>query len=890
MKRNPPTRHPLAVGRRAAFCLTAVFLSVGSSQAQAPGVRTVTSGKARFSALSPELVRLEYSPSGHFVDELSISVINREQWPAVTCTSEEAAGWLTLRTGKVAVRYRPGSGAFGAQNLELHWSDGSGERSWRPGDKDDKNLGGVPGDMAGLVTPVTNAGPLSRNGYFLLDDSHTALRDKAAAWVKPRPDGQGQDWYFLVYGQDYRHGLEELAKLIGRSPMVPRYVFGAWFGSRAGYSDQEWKMIVKRFREESLPLDMIVLDSDSTTKVIWAGYDWDAEQMPDPKGFFQWMRQQGVKATVNEHYGALTRDNDSHFETIRQALGLPAETKEIAHDLANPKYARLFMDLLHKPALDMGMAFWWQDGCAGAAMPGLDPMLWTREIEYEGTERITGQRAFDFCRLGVWGSHRYGAFFTGDLPGEWACLKEIVPATVQGGNMLVTYMNNLCGGVGNVDLPVELYRRWVQFGALSPIIWFHGLWGLRLPWEYGPEGVETYRKFVGLRYALLPYIYTYSRVARETGLPLVRGMYLEYPDQEPAYTHRHQFMFGKELLVAPVTEASSGKPALKKVFLPAGADWFDYFTGDIYGGGQTITHECPVDRMPLFVRAGSILPMAPKMDYSDEKPVNPLTLDVYARNSAAFRMYEDDGASVDYRRGAYAWTSIALNPARDEGNYVLTIGPAEGRFQGQLKSREYVVRLHGLLKPKAVMLSGTSLVELGEDACGEGWSWDARSRVTGIRVTHPVSTQEAVTLSVAGAGTFAGALVLQKALNLRAQVRQVKRELKLKQVSLTGGADIKKPPRVIREAEKVEEVLNQIVANPLGTGQNPPDFDALRQQVLRALVDQPFESNRTVPEADPDARATTEKIQNGKFTPAEVARITALLLGAELPARAPARE
>ncbi len=884
MKRNPHTRHPLVVGRRAVFCLTALFLSVGSSQAQTPNLRTVTSGKARFSALSPALVRLEYAPSGQFVDDLSISVINREKWLPVTCASEEAAGWLTFRTGKVVVRYQPGSGAFGAQNLQISWSDGTAERSWRPGDKDDKNLGGVPGDMAGLVTPVTNAGPLSRNGYFLLDDSHTALRNKAAGWVKPRPGGESQDWYFLVYGQDYRHGLEELTKLIGSSPMVPRYIFGAWFGSRAGYSDLEWKMIVKRFREESLPLDMIVLDSDSTTKVIWAGYDWDAEQMPDPKGFFQWLRQQGVKATVNEHYGALTRDNDSNFETIRQALGLPVETKEIGHDLANPKYARLFMDLLHKPALDMGMAFWWQDGCAGAAMPGLDPMLWTREIEYEGTERITGQRAFDFCRLGVWGSHRYGAFFTGDLPGEWACLKEIVPATVQGANMLVTYMNNLCGGVGNVNLPVELYRRWVQFGALSPILWFHGLWGLRLPWEYGPEGVETYRTFVGLRYALIPYTYTYSRIAHETGLPLVRGTYVEYPNQELAYSHPRQYLFGQELLVAPVVHSTEGKPARQELYLPQDEYWFDYFTGDIYAGGQNLIHECPIERMPLFVRAGSILPLAPKMDYTEQKPLDPLTLDIYSGASGAkFEMYEDDGRSLDYRDGKFGWTLFTFGPTETKDDYLLRIAPLKGTFQGKLEARRYVVRVHGLLKPAGVAVNGRPLDPLDADLGGEGWTWDRRQRVTTVTLTRPLPTRSENSIHLQKAGTFIQAVTLQQAINLRAQVRQVDRALKLKWVSLTGGADIKKPPRVILEAEKAERALDAIVEQPLAARQ-APDFDGLCQQVLAAFTGRPFDSSRVVPEIDPEALATTRKIENAQFTPAEIDKFRAILRGAGLPA------
>ncbi|MGA2656871.1 MAG: TIM-barrel domain-containing protein [Verrucomicrobiota bacterium] len=872
----------------------AAFLLIGVSsfvvphfqgcQAQPSDLRTVTSGKARFSALAPSLVRLEYSPSGRFVDDLSISVINREGWPAAVWASEQTAGWLTLRSGKIVVRYKTGSGAFGSENLQINWSDGAGERSWKPGDNDDKNLGGVPGDMAGLVTPVTNTGPLSRNGYFLLDDSHTALRDKATAWVKLRPDKDGQDWYFLVYGQDYKRGLEDLAKLIGPSPLVPRYVLGAWFGSRAGYSDQEWKMIVKRFRDESLPLDMVVLDSDSTTKVIWAGYDWDAEQMPDPKGFFRWMRQRGVKVTVNEHYGALTKDNDSNFETIRQALGLPAGTKEIGHDLANPKYARLFMDLLHKPALDMGMAFWWQDGCAGANMPGLDPMLWTREIEYEGTERITGLRAFDFCRLGVWGSHRYGAFFTGDLPGEWACLKVIVPATVQGGNMLVTYMNNLCGGVGNVNLPAELYRRWVQFGAFSPILWFHGLWGLRLPWEYGPEGVDTYRKFVELRYALIPYTYTCSRIAHETGLPLVRGTCLEYPNQEPAYSHPHQYLFGKEFLVAPVVEPTQGKPALKEVYLPAGEHWFDFFTGDIYAGGRGIIHECPIERMPLFVRAGSIIPLAPKMDYTDQKPLDPLTLEVFGGPSeATFELYEDDGLSLEYRDGRFVRSRLTFGPSQGNGDYRLAIGPLTGSYTGKLETRRYVVRVHGLLKPESVAVNGRQLNELDSNAGGEGWTWDGKQRATTVTLTRPLATAAENAILLKNAGTFAQAVALQQAINLRAQMRQVNRALKLKWVALTGGADIKKPPRVILEADEVERELDGMVDEPRPARQ-PPDFDGLRQRVLAALTGRPFDSTRAIPEIDPEALATTRKIENAQFTPAEIDKLKAILRGAGLPA------
>ena len=459
------------------------------------------------------------------------------------------------------------------------------------------------------MVPVTDPGPLTRNGYYWLDDSQTALFDQATDWVKPRPQKDNQDWYFLVYGNDYAGALGSMAKLVGPVPMLPRYVFGAWFGSRCGYSAEQWKMIVEQFRDEKFPLDMLVLDSDSWGKRTWSGYEFDREQMPDPKEFFAWMKARGVKVTLNEHFGPISRTSDARFDAVRRAVGLPASATEVPHNLADKKYAKLYMEVFHKPALDMGLAFWWQDGAAGAAMDGLDPYLWTRHVEYTGSERITGKRSTVFCRLGTAvGSHRYGIYFTGDLHGIWESLPVMIPATIRGGNQLVPYMNNLCGGVFVVDLPVELYQRWVQFSTFSPVVWFHGLWGLRLPWEYGAAGEATYRQFIGLRYSLLPYIYTYSRIAHDTGLPLVRGMYLEYPQQELAYASDQEYMFGKELLVAPVTKPGNGKPVNREVLLPAGEQWVDYFTGDIYEGGGKVAYECPIERMPLFVRAARSFP------------------------------------------------------------------------------------------------------------------------------------------------------------------------------------------------------------------------------------------------------------------------------------------
>ena len=280
-------------------------MAVSGICANAGGVKPIVCGNARFEVLTPTLVRMEYSPSAKFVDAPSVSVIKRD-WPSVKFTAREDGGWLIISTGKMSVRYKIGRGEFTADNLLITWQT-AGKHSWKPGDKDDGNLFGIPPTMDGCTKPVTPPGALSRNGYFLLDDSRSPVWDKKVDWIEARSEKGNQDWYFFVYGRDYAHCLGELARLLGPIPMVRRYTLGAWFSSRAGYSDNGWKLIVQRFREESLPLDVICLDSDSSAKIIWAGYDWDPEQMPHPKEFLSWMqgaRDQSVQKRALRPYHA----------------------------------------------------------------------------------------------------------------------------------------------------------------------------------------------------------------------------------------------------------------------------------------------------------------------------------------------------------------------------------------------------------------------------------------------------------------------------------------------------------------------------------------------------------------------------------------------------------
>ena len=211
------------------------------------------------------------------------------------------------------------------------------------------------------------------------------------------------------------------------------------------------------------------------------------------------------------------------------------------------------------------------------------------------------------------------------------------------------------------------------------------------------------------------------------------------------------------------------------------------------------------------------------------------------------------------------------------------MSPAQGKFKGQLVSRKYEISVHGLLKPKTVAVNGMHLSENASGVAGPTWQWDDQRRITTIRLPDPLPTDHVAQVEIAGAGTFADALALQKVLNLRQQIRQAKRVMKLRHAQLLGDEDIKKPPRVIRETEKIERRLTALADNPAGLGRNPLDSAALRGAVINALTNQPFESNRTIPESDPGDIAATKHLENGQFTEAQITKIKEILRGADVP-------
>lgn len=404
-------------------------------------------------------------------------------------------------------------------------------------------------------------------------------------------------------------------------------------------------------------------------------------------------------------------------------------------DLADRKQARISMSDLHAPLIRQGMDFWWVDGGGGAAqMPGLDPQLWTNEVFYDSVARQTGKRAFILSRYGGWGSERYPAFFTGDAYSEWRVLAYEVAYTARGGNVLVPYISNDIGGFHGARIPFDLYARWVEFGAFSPILRMHSAHenpvegNTRMPWVYGAKGVALMRKYFVLRMQLMPYIYSNAWLAHERSLPLLRPLYLEWPDLDQAYRHFHEYYFGGEMLVAPVLQAGGART----VYLPPGR-WLDFFNGKAYRGDSTFTAHYPADATPVFVRAGAVIPQQPASHHPAGAGRDELTVNVYGDGNGRFDLYEDDGISLDYERGRYALTPLTYRTSG--ASHRLVIGPTTGSFAGQDERRVYGLRIHTARRPSSASVDGKRLAQ---------WRWDAHDSTAYLTlpiesIRHPLT-------------------------------------------------------------------------------------------------------------------------------------------------------
>jgi Glycosyl hydrolases family 31/Domain of unknown function (DUF5110)/NPCBM-associated, NEW3 domain of alpha-galactosidase/Carbohydrate binding module (family 35)/IPT/TIG domain len=609
-------------------------------------------------------------------------------------------------------------------------------------------------------------GILNRRGWSLLDDTSTALRT-AQGWVRPRPAHAGayQDGYLFGYGQDYQRALRDLRAITGPADMLPKWAAGVWFSEYFPYTAGDYEnQLVPQFRAHHVPLDDLIVDTDWKSPQQWDGWNWNPKLFPDPQAFLAWADQQHLQVTLNVHAGIDA--SDPKFAQAQQtAKGKLQHAAQCfspncyRFDWSDPDQAAAWFQL-HQPFEQEGVRQWWLDWCCTdsyVGMPGVTPDSWINEL-YAKDIKSDGLRGFNLARVGAsfedyrgdpasgpWGEHRSTVHFTGDTEPTWKTLAFEAHFSQDEASIGLPYVSEDIGSFKGKHLPDDLYARWVQLGTFQPVLRLHSDHGDRLPWEYGAAqqpGADALR----LREALAPYTYTLDRQAYDTGLPLTRPLYLDYPALNAAYQHPDEYLYGPNVLVAPVT--TPGAVASRTVWFPPGR-WVDYFTGATYTGPGRATLRVPLDRMPVFVRAGGIVPEQPGRQRVDADPSAPLQLQVYAGASGRFTLYEDAGEGTGYAHGRFARTPLTYHEQRGRGaSSSVTVGSVRGHFAGQARKRSYTVDVVDLSAPRNVRVDGRVLPRRARASSAPGWWYDARTATLHARTgelprgrKHTVSQQ-----------------------------------------------------------------------------------------------------------------------------------------------------
>jgi Glycosyl hydrolases family 31 TIM-barrel domain/Glycosyl hydrolase family 31 C-terminal domain/Domain of unknown function (DUF5110) len=761
-----------------------------------PDVRAVVStAHARFTVLTSRMIRMEWSADGRFEDRPSLVFINR-RLSVPEFSQRRDHEWLTIETGSLRLRYRDTGSRFDSTNLEVRLVAAGRRVVWRPGMPDTANLGGTIRTLDGVKGPVpVGSGLLSRDGWVLVDDSERPLFDDSDwPWVGARVPGDRLDWYFLGYGHDYVGTLRDFTRVAGRIPMPPRFAFGNWWSRYWAYTDQEFMQLVREFQTFDVPLDVLVVDMDwhetfelrwsrnerdqAGQPLGWTGYTWNRAYFPDPGAFLAWTDRQGLRTPLNLHPASGIQPHEAPYPAMARAMGIDPATKQyVPFRIEDKKFAQAYFGNVIHPLERQGVDFWWLDWqqWGETSIPGLTPTWWLNYVFFTDMEREGRHRPLIFHRFGGLGNHRYQVGFSGDAHSTWDMLAFEPYFTSTASNVLYGYWSHDIGGHLNGEVTPELYTRWVQFGVLSPIFRTHTTKNPKAErriWAYPPEYFTAMRDAIRLRYALLPYIYTAAREAYETGVSLLRPMYYAYPESAAAYAVPDEYMFGDDLIASPVVTpvADSSLLARASVWLPPG-DWLEWSSGTMLHGGRTIDRAFALDEIPLYARAGAIIPMQRVGQHAGSGSADPLVLTLIPGASGETRVYEDAGDSLGYRAGEYAWTTVRQTRAAGD-SLVLEVLPTEGSFRGMASGRNYEIRLARSLPPARVTLDGVEVLRQ-PDGTAPGWRYDGDALATVVAIPR-TDVHRGFRLTVTGTGADADVTD-----GVKGQLRRMERAMQL---------------------------------------------------------------------------------------------------------------
>lgn len=742
--------------KRFLVLLTALACTLSPAIADNPKAdakAVVTSGNARFTVLTPQLIRMEWSADGQFEDRATLTFVNRET-PVPEFKVRESKSKLTITTPALTLTYLK-NGKFSDKNLKAVFTLNGKEVVWTPGMENPQNLLGTTRTLDGadgskLKEPMEQ-GILSRAGWSLIDDSqrHVLTPDGSEweEWVEARPEGDRQDLYLFAYGHDYKQALADYALVAGRAPMPPKYTLGYWWSRYWQYSDNEFVDLVNKLKSMDVPIDVLIVDMDwhetwglrksnspkdeYGQRIGWTGYTWQKELFPSPANFLKWTENEELKVALNLHPASGIQPYEAVYDDFTKEYGWSEKGKSVPFKIDERKWADAYFKTVLEPMERNGVDFWWldwQQWKESKYTPGLSNTFWLNHTFFNHAERQNpGLRPFIYHRWGGLGSHRYPLAFSGDTYATWPMLAYLPYFTATASNVNYGWWGHDIGGhmfhKTQKATDPELYTRWLQYGVFTPIFKTHSTKDPRIErciWCF-PDHMFLMRDAIRLRYTLAPYIYNAARENYDTGVGMCRPMYYDYPESDKAYETPEQFMFGNDILATTITQPVDSITGLapRTIWFPEGT-WFDCATGSMYEGGRTEELHYTLAENPHYAKAGSIIPMNPATVKNLQQPCDTLVLTFIPGGDGQLRHYEDDGMSQQYKTN-YAVTTVTK---KQEGNTVrVRISPREGSFAGASDSRSYELRFPAVFPPKSVKVNGKELAYSRFPKAGE-WTYD----------------------------------------------------------------------------------------------------------------------------------------------------------------------
>jgi alpha-D-xyloside xylohydrolase len=538
--------------------------------------------------------------------------------------------------------------------------------------------------------------------------------------------------YYFIHGEKSDDLIRGYRTITGKAVMMPKWAMGLWQCRERYKSQEELLKMVKEFRQRGIPLDNIVQDWNYWPEDKWGSHEFDSKRFPDAKAMVEELHED-LNTRLMISVWPKFYEGIEHYEEFREKGWLYMRNIEKRQkDWIGPGYVstfydpyaegarRLFWKQINEKLFSLGIDAWWLDATEPDIQSNLSLPEWHRRIGptalgsaerylntyslmnakgiYEGQRQTeVDKRVFILTRSAFAGQQRYAAAtWSGDVASRWEDLKNQIPAGLNFCLSGLPYWTTDIGGFAvepryekpnKEDLAEwrELNTRWFQYGTFTPLFRVHGQFPFREMYNIAPQNHPAYQTMLAydkLRYRLMPYIYSLTGMVTLEDYTIMRALVMDFGKDPKVLNIADQFMFGPSLLINPVTDYQVRSRA---VYLPESAGWYEFKTGKFYQGAQTITAKAPYTDMPIFVKAGSLLPFGPEIHYSDEKPADPIVLYVYTGDNACFNLYEDENINYNYEKGLYAIIPINYNEKKKQ----LTFEQRQGEFPGMLKERTF---------------------------------------------------------------------------------------------------------------------------------------------------------------------------------------------------------